>query len=131
MTPRIPFLITLTVAGAALVYGSEQRFKNLQVLGEFAAGTDELIVTSKAATFLIGDEGLPSYRVTAELRLAAKGTPVVVQVMPEQAGDLAKGGLLRATIGRDTAGASLSVSTAQHDGKAWVSNKDTANYVYW
>src|SRR5687768_5252161 len=121
MTARL-LLGCLMVVAAAGPLGAEGRFKNLHILGEVATRNDELVVTGKAATLLLHEPGWKPHRWTIDLRLAAKGLPLVVHLMPERAGDLAKGGLGRVALGRDKEGLNLGASTFHFDGKAWVRN---------
>src|SRR5262245_26538803 len=87
-------------------------FKDLQILGEVTVQGGDLVVKSKSATFVIAEPAADAYRVTAELALAAKGTPVLVQAMPADAADLKKPAVGRVSIARDPAGRALTASTA-------------------
>lgn len=107
-------------------------FKDLQILGEVTAQGSALVVGARPATFVVGAADTTTYRLTAQLVLAPKGPPAVVQLMPADAADLLKQpALARLTIGRDGAGRVLSVTSFRFDTGRWVTNKDALPYTFW
>ena len=128
----LALLVLVAVSGSS----KAGQAPSVRGIGEVAEEGGSWAVKGKSAAIVLGDPGLPCYRLAAEIQLSPSRQDAQVDVMPSVPADPSKGGLGRISISRDKAGVILraAVNTFEEARKRWVKRGDWRHavpFTFW